>query len=112
MKALLLMRLSFESSRDHLTSAPLQTLHTHKVLSILSFSNTQISKEINPSSFLLQMENLDVLLAILHSSNLLMNPSGCPSTLRRSLSGFFLQNIELNRVLFLCLSAHCFKASW
>jgi hypothetical protein len=65
LKALLLLSLSFESSRDSLTSAPLQSLHAHKVLSLLSFSNTQISKEINPSSFLLQMENLDALLAIL-----------------------------------------------
>jgi hypothetical protein len=73
--------LILESPRDSSTSTPLQSLHTHKVLSLLSFSNTQISKEINPSSFLLQMENLDALLTILCSSNLLLSLSGCSTTL-------------------------------
>jgi hypothetical protein len=80
------------------------------VLSLLSFSNTQISKEINPSSFLLQMENLDALMAILHSSNLLLNPLGCSATLRRSFSldsSSKIQNSKSSLLVPVCTLSQC-----
>ena len=98
--------LILESPRDSLTSAPLQSLHAHKVLSLLSFSNTHISKEINPSSSLLQMENLDALLAILCSINLLLSVLGCSTTLWRSSSGFFLNYRTWQSSLPLCAYLH------
>jgi hypothetical protein len=66
-RTLLLLSFALESSRDSKTSAPMQSLCTQSVISseLLQYSYL---KEINPSSFLLQMENLDALLAIPYSS--------------------------------------------
>jgi hypothetical protein len=91
--------------QDSVTSAPLQSLHTHKGAISSELFNTQTSKELNPFSLLLQMENLDALLAILHSSNLLLSVQGvqqpCEDPSVDSSS-----NYRTQRVLSLCLSAH------
>jgi hypothetical protein len=83
-------------------------MHT-KVLPLLSFSNTHSLKELSPFPFLLQMEISDALLAILYSSNLLLSVSGCSTTLRRSLSGFFLQlqNSRSSLPVPVCTSTQC-----
>jgi hypothetical protein len=72
----------------------------------LRFSGTQTLKELGPFSLSPSDGETDALLAILHSSNLIVESAGCSTTLRRSFSGFFFKFTELNGVLFLCLSAH------
>jgi hypothetical protein len=92
-----------------LTSTPLQSLHAHTVLSLLSFSTLRPLRDfiLLPSP---QMENLDALLAILYSSNLLLSLQGVQQPCEDPSvdSSFKFQNSKSS--LLLCLSAQCLNA--
>jgi hypothetical protein len=94
-KTLLLLSLSFESSKGFCDFCLCRVFMHTKVLSLLSFSETQTLKELNPFSLSPSDGEIDALLAILHSSNLIVESAGCSTTLRRSFSGFFFKFTEL-----------------
>jgi hypothetical protein len=111
LKALLLLGLSFESSRDSDVCTPTESSHAHKgVISPKLSCSFDLQGN---SSFFLSPSNGE-----------LGYPPGYPSLkqplvetfrvfnnpVKVLLLGLFFQNTELNRFLFLCLSAHYLNA--
>jgi hypothetical protein len=66
----------FESLKDSSTHAPLQGIHMHTVLSLLSFSNTQTPKGFYPSFFSHRWRNWMPSWLSFYSSNLLLSLQG------------------------------------
>jgi hypothetical protein len=100
-RTLLLSSFALKSSRDSKTSVPLQSLCTQSAISFELLNYLDL-KEINHSSFLLQMDNSDAVLAIPCSRNLLLSAQGvqqpCDDPTVDSSS-----IIELDRVIFLSM---------